>query len=344
LCLAKRQQKVGPYKAPTGSKTGHFKKRKEPSSAIDSNPSQPLVSTPVDTRMHKEDHHETDGPTSLGVTSKARANLQLSSDQTKSVSEGLETILTQPIIGKGASSVFKDMDSPEDDLVIIVNESDKDEDDEVHATKNIKTKDTSVPKSLSFSSSQVQELTNQVLILQCQKYKLELEKNKAEAALLKAQPSFPNVEQLKKLMIKPNLLEMARRFIRYLKRQRYAFFTSDSPPDEPIIVSDESEEEEEVAKDKDTEATSHDELPAEFFNFSSQVSLVQEKLKTLDSLLSPLYKVTNTLNTFATIVKNASGATSMNVPSAGKATALPAEGEKNTKDAEKKKKLKDHKL
>ncbi|GJT96116.1 hypothetical protein Tco_1091634 [Tanacetum coccineum] len=33
------------------------------------------------------------------------------------------------------------------------------------------------------------------------------------------------------------------------------------------------------------------------------------------------------------MVENASGATSMNVPSAGKATTLPAEGEKNTKDA-----------
>ncbi|GJS48069.1 hypothetical protein Tco_0598190 [Tanacetum coccineum] len=37
---------------------------------------------------------------------------------------------------------------------------------------------------------------------------------------------------------------------------------------------------------------------------------------------------------FATMVENASGATSMNVPLAGKATASPAKGEKNTKDAE----------
>ncbi|GKG43430.1 hypothetical protein Tco_0480114, partial [Tanacetum coccineum] len=43
-----------------------------------------------------------------------------------------------------------------------------------------------------------------------------------------------------------------------LKDTRSAFFTLDSLLDEPIIVSDESEEEEEVAKDKDTEATSHD--------------------------------------------------------------------------------------
>ncbi|GJZ46326.1 hypothetical protein Tco_0593922 [Tanacetum coccineum] len=76
------------------------------------------------------------------------------------------------------------------------------------------------------------------------------------------------------------------------------------------------------------------ELLVEFLNLPSQVSSVQEKLKTLDSLPSLLYKVTNTLNRFATMVENASGATSMNVPSAGKATASPAEGEKNTKDAE----------
>nr|GEX23946.1 retrovirus-related Pol polyprotein from transposon TNT 1-94 [Tanacetum cinerariifolium] len=43
-----------------------------------------------------------------------------------------------------------------------------------------------------------------------------------------------------------------------LKDIASAFFTPDSPPDEPIIVSDESEEEEEVARDKDTKATSHD--------------------------------------------------------------------------------------
>ncbi|GJT54901.1 hypothetical protein Tco_0989955 [Tanacetum coccineum] len=43
-----------------------------------------------------------------------------------------------------------------------------------------------------------------------------------------------------------------------LKDTRFVFFTPDSLPDEPIIISDESEEEKEVAKDKDTKATSHD--------------------------------------------------------------------------------------
>ncbi|GJY15683.1 hypothetical protein Tco_0386105, partial [Tanacetum coccineum] len=60
---------------------------------------------------------------------------------------------------------------------------------------------------------------------------------------------------------------------------------------------------------------------------------VQEKLKTLDSLPSLLHKVTDTLNRFSTMVDTASGATSMNVPLAGQATASPAEGEKNTTDA-----------
>nr|GEU61890.1 hypothetical protein [Tanacetum cinerariifolium] len=126
-----------------------------------------------------------------------------------------------------------------------------------------------------------------------------------------------------------------------LKDTKSTFFNSDFPPDEPIIISNESEEE--VVKDKDTKATSHDvaelkniqwELTTKFLNLPSQVSSVQEKLQTLDSLPSLLHKVTDTLNRFATMAANTSGATSMNVPLAGKATTSPAEGEKNTKDAD----------
>ncbi|GJU55421.1 retrovirus-related pol polyprotein from transposon TNT 1-94 [Tanacetum coccineum] len=73
--------------------------------------------------------------------------------------------------------------------------------------------------------------------------------------------------------------------------------------------------------------------PAEFLNLPSQVSSVQEKLKTLDFLPSLLHKVTHTLNRFSTMVDNALEAISMNVPSAGQATVSPTEGEKNTKDA-----------
>nr|GEV66562.1 retrovirus-related Pol polyprotein from transposon TNT 1-94 [Tanacetum cinerariifolium] len=252
-------------KAPTSSKTGHSKKRKESSLAIDLNLSQPSVSIPVDTKMHKEDQQVTSGLKYLRVTSVERASPHLSSCmsafnlnkhvftksfivhsesalgcdasaestaeadlglsalidfipqqqgmdegtkntsfdhiyvgtnpyvlayQTKSVSKGLETALTQPTTKKGASSTaihddkeepsstikledlaklvpniqlsFKDMDSPKDDPIIVVDDSYEDEKDKEHTT-NVETEDTSVPKSSSPMSSQIQELTNQIL-------------------------------------------------------------------------------------------------------------------------------------------------------------------------------------
>nr|GEV89405.1 hypothetical protein [Tanacetum cinerariifolium] len=75
-------------------------------------------------------------------------------------------------------------------------------------------------------------------------------------------------------------------------------------------------------------------LLVEFLDLPHRASSVQEKLKTLYSLPSLLKIVTITLNRFATLVENASGATTVNVPSAGKATASPADGEKNVKDAD----------
>nr|GEW79742.1 hypothetical protein [Tanacetum cinerariifolium] len=68
-----------PSKAPTGSKIGLSMKRKESCSAKNSNLSQPLVFTHVDTGMHKEDQQAAGGPTSLGVTNEERAHPQLSS-------------------------------------------------------------------------------------------------------------------------------------------------------------------------------------------------------------------------------------------------------------------------
>nr|GEW95800.1 retrovirus-related Pol polyprotein from transposon TNT 1-94 [Tanacetum cinerariifolium] len=229
---SKEATKGGSSKALTSSKISHSKKRKESSSAMDSNPSQPLVSILVDTRMHIKDQQETGGPTSLGVTSEARTNPQLGSavstaeanprksnpsdfvpqqqDKTQSVSERLETILTQFTTRKRASSIarqvkedetsrtikledlaklassiqpsFKDLDSPEDDPNIVVVDSDEDEEVyEVHATTNVETKDTLVPKSSSPSSlptklkdlsSKFNELTKEVKGLKKQVHEL----------------------------------------------------------------------------------------------------------------------------------------------------------------------------
>ncbi|GJR23546.1 hypothetical protein Tco_0972073 [Tanacetum coccineum] len=192
----------GSFKAPTSSKIGHSKKRKKSSSAMDSNLSQPLVSTPVDTGIHKEDQQATGGPTSLGVTNETRTNPQLSSgmstfklnepvysasfiihfgsasgndasaastveadpkNSAPSDFEETSSIIKLEDLVKLVSDVqpsFKDLDSPEDDPGIIVNDSNEDKDYEVHATENGETKDTSVPKSSSPKSTQVQELTN----------------------------------------------------------------------------------------------------------------------------------------------------------------------------------------
>nr|GEU46394.1 hypothetical protein [Tanacetum cinerariifolium] len=109
----KEATKGGSTKASTSSKTGHSKRRKESSSAMDSNPSRPSVLTLVDTEMHKEDQQATGGPTFLWVTSEERANPQLSSDQTKYVSKGLEIFLTQPTTEKGASSTSIHADKEE---------------------------------------------------------------------------------------------------------------------------------------------------------------------------------------------------------------------------------------
>ncbi|GJZ58660.1 hypothetical protein Tco_0614476 [Tanacetum coccineum] len=299
----------------------------------------------MDPGMHKKDQQETGSPTSLGVTSKARANPQLSSgndalavstakadpinyapsdfvpqqhginertkntsfdhlfagadplvlaEQTKSVSEGLDTILTQPLTEKGASSIarlvkeeetsrtikledlaklvsnvqpsFKDFDSPKEDPVIIV-ESDAEEDDGIHATENVETKDTSVLKSSSPKSSLIQELTNQVLILD----------------------SLPT--ELKNLSSKFNKLT------------------------------------EEVKELKNQVHNLEIELPG-------QVASIQAKLKTLDALLGLLSHVTKALNKFAQVLDSASSkAGDQSVPSAGQDDIMPVEGEKNTNQA-----------
>nr|GEW12913.1 retrovirus-related Pol polyprotein from transposon TNT 1-94 [Tanacetum cinerariifolium] len=100
----------------------------------------------------------------------------------------------------------------------------------------------------------------------------------------------------------------------------------------------------EVEKAKETPATSQNvpedtsvaelkniqwELLAEFLDLPHLASLVQEKLKTLDSLPGLLKTITNTLNKFSTLVENASEATTTGVPSADKATISPAKGEKD---------------
>ncbi|GJX35362.1 hypothetical protein Tco_0246919 [Tanacetum coccineum] len=258
LVSSKEATKGGSSKAPTSSKTGHSRKIKEFSSAMDSNPCQPPVST-SSFIIHSESASGNDASvvstaeadpgnsaTSDFIPQQQRMNegtkntscdhlflgtgLHVLINQTKSVSEGLETILTQPITGKGVSSIarqveeeessntikledlaklvshvqprFKDLDSPKDDHVIVVDDSDEDEEtekDEVHPTPNAEIEDNSVPKSSSPRSSQIQVLSQpSTHSSSLKKLNLNLRKNKVKLKLppspLKAQiPPFPNV-------------------------------------------------------------------------------------------------------------------------------------------------------
>ncbi|GJT39304.1 hypothetical protein Tco_0939169 [Tanacetum coccineum] len=157
----------------------------------------------------------------------------------------------------------------------------------------------SVPHPPPLKSAHLQELKDQVLLLQSQNLKLKQQKEKAEAevSFLKAQPLYPNVKQLIKILRSKELKKHVR------------------------------EMEIELPGDlKD--------IPKKLETFTSIISSLISQLKTLDALPSLLNKVTVTLNRFATIVQNASlKATTKSVPSAGNAS--PAEGEKNTNQATK---------
>ncbi|GKF45440.1 hypothetical protein Tco_0131992, partial [Tanacetum coccineum] len=130
---------------------------------------------------------------------------------------------------------------------------------------------------------------------------------KAKVTSLKARPSYPYVNQLTTLLLPSKFTELSGE-IKELKQH---------------------------VKDMDIELLGDlKEIPTKLETFTSTIFSLTSQLKTLDSLPSLYNKVTVTLNRFATVVKNASAATTKDVPSAGQATASHAEKEKNNKDAE----------
>ncbi|GJV46160.1 hypothetical protein Tco_1430696 [Tanacetum coccineum] len=167
-------------RAPQGIKPGAKPRHKKHSTSS----KQPSVSSKEATKASFIIHSKSASGSDASAASTAEADpgnsapstgLHVLADQTKSVSEGLEIVLTQPLIGKGASLTWIHLNDP----IIVVDDNDEDEEaDKVHDTANVETEDTS--------------------------HKLEVEKNKAEAkvAILKAQPSFPIVGWLNELLIK----------------------------------------------------------------------------------------------------------------------------------------------
>ncbi|GKD30394.1 hypothetical protein Tco_1241172 [Tanacetum coccineum] len=133
---------------------------------------------------------------------------------------------------------------------------------------------------------------------------MEKQKAKAEAEVssLKARPSYPDINQLTDLLVTSLKPELSKLLASHN-------FTSCLP-----------------TKLKDP--------PSNFNEFSGEIKELKQHVKDMEiKLPGDLKEILTKL--FASVVENASGATTKDVPSAGQETTSPAEGEKNTtKDAE----------
>ncbi|GJZ01010.1 hypothetical protein Tco_0518971 [Tanacetum coccineum] len=240
-------------KESTGSPTGHLKRKKKSSSTKDLNLSKPPSSTLVVAGMYKEALQATGGPTSLGVTSEstlghdalaasiAEADLGISTlndlvykqqvrfrDDEFNTSPGLSSSddakkeIKLEDLSKLVQNVevnFKDLDSPEHDAPIIIQDEDVEEahtkefhDEEVHDKQHTTPKDASASHPPSPKTIRIQEPSTQAYLLQTLNLKMVHEKEvvETEAALLKAKPSFINVEQLIELLVKSLTPELSK--------------------------------------------------------------------------------------------------------------------------------------
>ncbi|GJV06634.1 hypothetical protein Tco_1344290 [Tanacetum coccineum] len=275
-------------------------------------------------------------------------------DKTKYASERLETILTKPETGKGASYVekeisfaeeefntspdlsssddakkeikledlsklvpnvevdFMDLDSPEDDEPIIIQD---DEEEEVHSEKD------------DAENNDAEKTLNQKLVK-------EKDAAETEVALLKAKPSFLNMEQLTELLVKSLKPELSKLLSSH-------DFSNSSPTELKEIPSKFKDitweikelkkyvEKLEIELPRDLKEiptklekfssnisslttqvtklkTLQWELLAEFITIPGQVSSIQAKIKTLDALPRLLTKVTEALDKFTQAIEVAS--------------------------------------
>ncbi|GJS80457.1 hypothetical protein Tco_0730338 [Tanacetum coccineum] len=210
------------------SKTGQSETETKSSSAKDKSPSHPSPPTPMNmdegTKNYSFDHIF------------AGSNPNVLVDKTKSAGDGLKIAHTDSGINeesraddiskkinledlleflKDTRSAFFTLDSPQDDPIIITDESEEEDvgKEDTHDTSHDMPEDTSVPPPPSPKSAQIQELMAQVQLLQSQKNELEQQKATAEAkvASLKVRPSYLDVNQLTTLLVtslKPELSKL----------------------------------------------------------------------------------------------------------------------------------------
>ncbi|GKC75200.1 hypothetical protein Tco_1125974 [Tanacetum coccineum] len=241
---------------------------------------------------------------------------------------------------------FMDLDSPKDDAPIIVQDEDEEEahteevhDEEVHAEQHTKPKGASVPNPLSPKSIKIQELSTQLLLLQILNQKLVKEKEvaKTKAALLKAKPSFLNMEQLTELLVKSLTPELSKLLSSHDFSNSLATELKELPSKFKDITGKIRELKKYAEKLEIKLPGDLKQIPTKLEKFTSTVSglTTKAKIKTLDALLSLLTKVTEALDKFAQALKFASHkAGDHSVPLAGQAGTHPAKGEKNTRQGE----------
>ncbi|GJV17921.1 hypothetical protein Tco_1363244 [Tanacetum coccineum] len=277
----------------------------------DKSPSHSSPPTLVVGEMHKETQQATGDPTSLGATSKERAHPQLSSgsnpsvlvDKTKSARDGLKTARIDSCANK---------ESRADDISLKVKLEDLS--DILKDTRSaFFTPDSPTDETIIVSNkSEKEEFT--YFSLRRKSWKKQKQKLKRKLPQLKLSPHIQTSTNLLNFCCLPTELKELLSKITGLFR--------------------EIKELKKYVRDMEIELPGDlKEIQTKLETSTSTIS-IQEKLKTLDSLPSLLHKVTDTLNRLATMVDNASRARSINVPSAGKATTSPANGEKNTKDAD----------
>ncbi|GKD57709.1 hypothetical protein Tco_1291096 [Tanacetum coccineum] len=295
-----------------------------------------------DTGMHKKDQQATGGLTSLEVTSKARANPQLSSGNDASTLSTTEAdpgksapsdfVPQQQGMNKGTKNTSYDHLFAGTDPHILADETKSISEGLELSSLNLKQE--KVPALFLVNNEDEEDEVHTTT--EDTTHKLKLKKNKAEAeiALLKAQPSFPNVGQLNDLLVKSFQTE----FSKILSAHDFSSSLSTELKDLPSKFNELTEEvkglnqqvheleielpgdlKEIPSKLEDftktiTSLTSQVvelktlqlELLAKFVLLLAQVASVQAKLKTLDALLGLLLNFTKALNNFAQVLDSAS--------------------------------------
>ncbi|GJT73852.1 hypothetical protein Tco_1033138 [Tanacetum coccineum] len=279
--------------------TCHFKRKKESSSAMDSNPSEPSASTPVVAELYKEAHQATGDPKSLGVTSEKGAHLQLSS--------GMSALnFNKPIFLAS---------------FIIHSESASGRDVSVDSTAEADLGNSAPHDSIPQQEGRDEGTKNYSLDHRFAGTDPNVLGDKTKSVSEGLETVHATPETRKGAMCKEIKLEDLSKLV---QNDQADFMDLDSIEDDLIIVVDEISKHKLEKEKRQAEAevallSSKPSFPnvaqlnellwgilVEFLSVPTQVETVQAKLKTVDALPSLLNKVTQALNQFAQAIASTS--------------------------------------